>query len=135
MANAKKVDVEKAKASVLMIDQQAAPMAQVYAVKFPAGKDVIDTVIAQIATLDASGAVTAFEPMKDITSDVIEKLWDELGYFNEHKSTIDLTDKSNEHFTDPLTYHDSSDDGFSRSHHLSNHQVRCRLEGHKIRDG
>ena len=135
MANAKKVDVEKAKASVLMIEQQAVQMSQGYAVKFPAGKVVIDTVNAQIATLDAGGAVTAFVPMKDITLDVIEKLWDELGYFKEHKSTFDLTDKSNEYFTDPLTHHDSSDDGFSRSHHLSNHQVRCRLEGHKIRDG
>jgi hypothetical protein len=39
-------------------------MAQAYAVKFPAGKGVI--VIAQIAMLDASGAVTAFGPMKDM---------------------------------------------------------------------
>jgi hypothetical protein len=102
MANAKIVDVEKAKSLVLMMEQQAVPMAQAYVVKFPAGKGVIDTVIAQIATLDASGTMTAFGPMKDMTFEVIEKTWHDLGYFKEHKPTIDLTDESNEHFTDPL---------------------------------
>ena len=48
-------------------------MAQAYAVKFPAGKGVIDIVIAQIATFDARGALTAFGPMKDMTYEVIEK--------------------------------------------------------------
>ena len=77
-------------------------MAQAYAAKFPAGKDLIDTVIAQIATLDASGAVTGFGPMKDFDYDVIEKQWHDLGYFKEHKPTVDLNNEDNEHFTDPL---------------------------------
>lgn len=77
------------------------PNIQSYAVKFLAGKDVIDTVIAQIATLDASSTTTAFGLMKDMTFEVIEKTWHDLGYFKEHQPTIDHTDESNEHFTDP----------------------------------
>lgn len=57
-----------------MMEHQMVPTIQSYAVKFPAGKDVIDTVIAQIATLNASSTMTAFEPMKDMTFEVIEKL-------------------------------------------------------------
>lgn len=54
-------------------------MAQACAVKFSAGKGVIDIVIAQIATLDASDAVTAFGPMKDMTYEVTENSGTTLG--------------------------------------------------------
>jgi hypothetical protein len=40
--------------------------------------------------------------MKDMTFEVIEKQWHDLGYFKEHKPTIDLANEDNEHFTDPL---------------------------------
>lgn len=102
MVNAKTVDAAKVTALVLIMEQQAVPISQAYAAKFPAGKGLIDTVISQVATLDAAGAVTGFGPMKDMTFEVIEKQWHDLGYFKEHKPTVDLADEDNEHFTDPL---------------------------------
>lgn len=102
MVNAKAVDADKVTALILTMEQQAVPLAQAYAAKFPAGKGLIDTVIAQVAAVDASGNVTGFGPMKDMTFEVIEKQWHDLGYFKTNKPAIDLTDESNEHFSDPL---------------------------------
>jgi hypothetical protein len=102
MANAKSVEVAKVSALVLTMEQQAVPMAQAYAKKFPAGKELIDAVIAQVATLDASGAVTALGPMKDMSFEVIEKQWHNMGYFKEHKIALDVSNEDNEHFTDPI---------------------------------
>jgi hypothetical protein len=102
LVNAKNIDAARITALVLAMEQQAVPMAQAYAKKFPAGKGVIDTVIAQIAVVDAAGNVTALGPMKDMGFEVIEKQWHDLGYFKEHKPAVDLDNEDNEHFTDPL---------------------------------
>jgi hypothetical protein len=102
MVNTKKVDAAKVSELVLVMQQQAVPMAQAYAVKFPAGKGLIDTVIAQVATLDASGAVTGLGPMKDQDFVTIEKQWHDLEYFKVNKPSVDLSNEDNEHFTDPL---------------------------------
>jgi hypothetical protein len=102
MVNAKAVDAEKVTALILTMEQQAVPLAQAYAAKFPAGKGVIETVIAQVAAVDASGNMIGFGPMKDMTLEVIGKQWHDLGYFKTNKPTIDLTDEDNEHFSDPL---------------------------------
>lgn len=102
LVNAKNVDATKVAALVLVMEQQAVPMAQAYARKFPAGKGLIDTVIAQIAVVDGAGNVTALGPMKDLSFEVIEKQWHDLGYFKANKPSIDLDNEDNEHFTDPL---------------------------------
>lgn len=102
MVNAKAVDADKVGALVLTMEQQAIPLANAYAAKFPPGKGVIDTVIAQVAVVDAAGHVTGLGPMKDMTFEIIEKQWHDLGYFKANKPAIDLTDESNEHYSDPL---------------------------------
>ena len=102
LVNTRNVDATKIAALVLAMEQQAVPLAQAYAKRFPAGKDVIDTVIAQIAVVDGAGKVTALGPMKDMSFEVIEKQWHDLGYFKQHKPAIDLDNEDNEHFTDPL---------------------------------
>jgi hypothetical protein len=102
LVNAKTIDHAKISALVQTMEQQAVPLAHAYAKKFPAGKGVIDTVIAQVATVDAAGAFTGFGPMKDMPFEVIEKQWHDLGHFKTNKPSIDLTDEDNEHFSDPL---------------------------------
>lgn len=102
LVNAKTIDPAAISALVLTMEQQAVPLAHAYAKKFPAGKGLIDTVIAQVATSDGSGAVTGFGPMQDMTFEVIEKQWHDLGHFKTNKPSIDLDDEDNEHFSDPL---------------------------------
>jgi hypothetical protein len=102
MVNAKAIDAEKVAALVLTMQQQAVPLANAYSAKFPPGKGIIDTVIAQVATVDGSGQVTGLGPMKDMAFEVIEKQWHDLGHFKTNKPAIDLTDEDNEHYSDPL---------------------------------
>lgn len=102
LVNAKTIDAAKITALVLTMEQQAVPLAHAYAKKFPAGKGLIDTVIAQVAAVDGNGAVTGFGPMKDMTFEVIEKQWHDLGHFKTNKPSVDLDDEDNEHFSDPL---------------------------------
>lgn len=102
LVNAKTIDAAKITALVLTMEQQAVPLANAYAKKFPAGKGLIDTVIAQVAVVDGSGVMTGFGPMKDMSFEVIEKQWHDLGYFKVNKPSIALDDEDNEHFSDPL---------------------------------
>lgn len=102
MINAKKIDVAAVEAKVLVMERNAAALAKAYAEKFPAGKKLIDTVVANVAILDAQGAVTGLGPMKDQSFEEIEQQWHDGAYFKAHQLGVDFEDEANEHYTDPI---------------------------------
>ena len=98
----KKVDPVQVEAQVVEMERNAAILARAYAVKFPEGKKLIDTVIAQVGVLDATGEITALGPMKALPFKETEEQWHDGAYFKTHDLGVSFEEEQNEHFTDPI---------------------------------
>ena len=102
MTQSKKVDAAQVEAKVIVMEHNAVILSRAYASKFPAGTKLIDTVIAQVAVVDAKGGVTALGPMKDLSFQEIEDQWHDGAYYKSHDLGVNFEDEANEHFTDPI---------------------------------
>ena len=92
MAQAKKVDMATVTAKVDRLVELATLLAKDYAVRFPAGKKLIETVVA------------AVPEMRKLPFSEIESEWHDLKHFDKpgNNPGLDLKAEENEHFTDPL---------------------------------
>lgn len=92
MAQSKKIDLPAVNTKVDRLVELATLLAKDYAVRFPAGKKLIETVIA------------AVPEMRKLSFSEIESEWHDLKHFEKpgNNPGIDLKAEDNEHFTDPL---------------------------------
>jgi len=92
MAQTKKVDLAEVRKKVDRLVEIASGLAKDYEAKFPAGKKLIDTVIA------------AVPEMKGLSFHEIESEWHDMKHFEKpgNNPGLDLKAEENEHFTDPI---------------------------------
>jgi hypothetical protein len=92
MAQAKKVDAAEVRKKVDRMLELGVLLAKDYAVRFPAGKKLVDTVVA------------AIPEMRKLSFAEIESEWHDLKHFDKPGNAvgIDLKAEENEHFTDPV---------------------------------
>ncbi len=102
MVNGGDVDVAAVEKDVIVTLQAAVDLAHAYAAKHPGGKAVLDKTVETAAVVGADGKVTGIGSMGEMSFDVIEAEWHDLGYFFKNDLGVDLEDEDNEHFTDPM---------------------------------
>lgn len=92
MAQTKKVDAAEVRKKVDRMLEIGVLLAKDYAVRFPAGKKLVDTVVA------------AIPEMRKLSFAEIESEWHDLKHFDKPGNAvgIDLKAEENEHFTDPV---------------------------------
>jgi hypothetical protein len=92
MAQTKKVDVAVVGQKVDHLVEIASRLAKDYAVAFPAGKKLIETVVA------------AVPEMRKLSFKELESEWHDLKHFEKagNEPGLDLKAEDNEHFTDPV---------------------------------
>ena len=92
MAQTKKVDAAEVRKKVDRMLKLGVLLAKDYAVRFPAGKKLVDTVVA------------AIPEMRKLSFAEIESEWHDLKHFDKPGNAvgIDLKAEENEHFTDPV---------------------------------
>jgi hypothetical protein len=92
MAQTKKVDAAEVRKKVDRMLEIGVLLAKDYAVRFPAGKKLIDTVVA------------AIPEMRKLSFGEIESEWHDLKHFDKPGNGVglDLKAEENEHFTDPV---------------------------------
>ncbi len=92
MAQTKKVDAAEVRKKVDRMLEIGVLLAKDYAVHFPAGKKLVDTVVA------------AIPEMRKLSFAEIESEWHDLKHFDKPGNAvgIDLKAEENEHFTDPV---------------------------------
>jgi hypothetical protein len=92
MAQTKKIDAGEVRKKVDRMLEIGVLLAKDYAVRFPAGKKLVDTVVA------------AIPEMRKLPFAEIESEWHDLKHFDKPGNDvgIDLKAEENEHFTDPV---------------------------------
>ena len=103
--NGGSLDLAFVSEKVLEQERQAVALGRAYAAKHPAGAKLINYVISQAVTVDASGQITGLGPMAALDFKVIEDEYHDLNHFKtkpEDAGGVDVSKEDNEHFTDPL---------------------------------
>lgn len=92
MVIAKQIDMPALSAQIDTLVKEAVVMAEAYAKAYPAGKKLLDKVVASVPA------------MRALSFDELQTDWHDLGVFGKpgYEIGIDLKDEDNEHFTDPI---------------------------------
>ena len=102
MVNTGSINLAEVESKVLLLLQQAVPLAYAYGDAHPNGKQYLQVVIDEAAKESGKGNVTALGPMVDQTFDHLEVFWHDAGFAEVKDIGIDMSDEDNEHFNDPM---------------------------------